>query len=494
MPSFLPLLAAAALSAAPAQPAAPAPPPAAPAPSAPAPSAAEAPLAAPGGTLSLDEALAQAQSGSLDLQVARARLAQAQQLSARAWAGYLPTLTVGGSITRNNVAASISQPTGYAIRDCTTGCAAPGGGAPTPPPAGLPGQPTPYALVPTGYVDVTIQPLTSLGAQAQLSQAVLAPALIPAIRAADLSVEAAGLSTESARREVLFAVAQGYYGVATLQEALRVSEQLLASAQAHERVARTQEQAGAAPRLARLRAELERSRAEQDVVRARNALASARLALAALLNRPADFAVASPPEVALPEGLETQEGALADALQSRPDVAAARTQAEAARAQRTVAALRYAPNVGLTARYNLTNAAGFAGRNDTWAVGLGVNWTLFDGGLREADLRDAAARVAEAEAARAQLERRTADELARARLELTSARANAAKAEDAVRLARESQDIAERSFLAGAASSLEVTDATTSRASAEVSLLTERLNAQLASLRLLRAAGLFAAN
>ncbi|MCI0672601.1 MAG: TolC family protein, partial [Myxococcaceae bacterium] len=129
--------------------------------------------------LTLDQALAEAESQSLELEAARARLQQAEQLSARAWAGYLPTLTVGGSYTRNNVEARIRQPTGYNIRDV----GAPPSGTPGPydpsqpaSPQNPPGQPTSHILYPADYADIVIQPLDALGAQAQVSQAILAPA------------------------------------------------------------------------------------------------------------------------------------------------------------------------------------------------------------------------------------------------------------------------------------------------------------------------------
>jgi outer membrane protein TolC len=52
--------------------------------------------------LTLDEALEAARQNNLDLKVARARLEQTRLLSNRAWAAYLPTVTVSGSYTRNS--------------------------------------------------------------------------------------------------------------------------------------------------------------------------------------------------------------------------------------------------------------------------------------------------------------------------------------------------------------------------------------------------------
>src|SRR5438270_9025875 len=73
--------------------------------------------AAPAPVLTFDEAIAQAQERNLELKVAQARLSQAQLLSRKVWAGYLPSIAVGGSYQLNNVAASISLPTGYYVRD-----------------------------------------------------------------------------------------------------------------------------------------------------------------------------------------------------------------------------------------------------------------------------------------------------------------------------------------------------------------------------------------
>src|SRR5690606_21100222 len=98
----------------------------------------------------------------------------------------------------------------------------------------------------------------------------------------------------------------------------------------------------------------------------------------------------------------------------------------------------------------------------------------------------------EARALKEQAERNTRDEVFRARLDLESARANRLKAEDSASLARESAALAELQFKAGMATYIEASDANTVLTQAEIGLLTERLNEQLAALRLLKAAGLFA--
>jgi outer membrane protein TolC len=207
------------------------------------------------------------------------------------------------------------------------------------------------------------------------------------------------------------------------------------------------------------------------------------------MNEPADFDVVVPEEPVLPEGIDELE----KVVMARPDVAAARRGVDLAETGRSATKWKYAPNLGLSAVYRWANVAGFTGKNTSWAVTLGLQWVLWDGGLREAELREGSAKIAEAEANARSAENKARDEVRRAMLDLASARANRVKAEEQLRLAREGQRLVDVSFKAGTATYLEVTDANTALAAAETGFVGETLNASLAALRVLKAAGQFAA-
>ncbi len=431
--------------------------------------------------LTLDEALAEAQQKNLDLKALRARLEQAETASSKAWAGYLPTVTASGSYTRNSDEARIQLPFGNIIRDV---------GSPTSEPGGeFPGAPTNLEVFPAEIIDATIQPFNALNAQLEVRQALIVPTLWAAIKAASQSEELALLSAEAQRREVLFLVAQAYYGAAAQQEALRAQARLLELNQAREKDTKARFDAGTVTRVALLRAQLDRTRAEQDLLRARNALAAAKLALATLIQREPDFELAPPPE---PPAPPSQRELAEYALEHRPDVEAARVGEELAETNRRGTLYAYFPTVGLNAAYRWSNAGGFTGDNTVWLVTVAASWTIWDGGLREANRREQSARVAEAEAQRQAAEARAREEVARAKLELESALANREKAREALELARETQRLTDISFRAGVATYLEVADANTALTSAEVGDVAERLQASLAALRLLKAVGAFA--
>lgn len=402
--------------------------------------------------ITLDEALRVAAERNLDLAVLRAQLDQADEISWKAWSGYLPQATATGAWQR--------QPRVVVQLD------------PADPATAFPFQPMHQAQ---GQIEVT--------------QTLFSPSLLFRIRGASKAERAATLNIGNARRALLFGVASAYYGVASLKQALGVSERLLEIAQRQERDARVRYQAGTVAKVALLRAEIDRARAEQDLKRAQNAFQSAKVGLATLLQRDTSFEVVDPPPPPLPEGQQADE-LVSIALERRLDVQAARADADAARSNRSAAAGRYLPNVGAFYRYQRAREAGLSPA-ENWAAGLQFQWQLLDGGLRESDLREAGARIAETSAAARRAEARARQEVIQALLDLDSARANAAKAREQRDLATENLRLVDVSFKAGAATAVELADATAALRNAEIGATTENLSAQLAALAVLQAAGEF---
>lgn len=439
--------------------------------------------------LTLEEALRQANEQNLDLTAARARLDQSQLLSRRAWANYLPQLSVSGTYTYNSNEATIALPTGYIVRDV----GAPQGPAfdPAREPSvdNPPGAQTPFIVLPAAFIEAQIQRQHQLAGSAQLSLPLIVPALWPQISNAYLAEEAAALSVENARREILFAVIQVYFGAEGLREAIEVQERLLEVNTEHEKDAQLRVEVGAAPRMTLLRAQIERTRAEQDLLRTRNSYAAAKSSLAVLLNRAPDFEVIRPEIAArVPGG---PAALIAKAPELRPDVLAAQKNVSIAEGNRRSALYQYLPALSGFARYNLSNTTGFTGEYGTWVAGLQLNWTIWDGGLREIALSESGARIRESEANFQASVARARDEVRRALLDLDSAEANLTKAQEQVRMAQENRQLIDVAFNAGTATSLEVVDANAALRNSELSLINEQLNAQLAVVRLARAAGDF---
>ncbi len=451
------------------------------------------PAASPRPPLTLDAALAQARAQSLELRVAAERLAQAEALSGKAWSYYLPQVSVGGSYTWNSEDVTLDLPTSFAIRQLVDQNGHPvnypnlPAQDPTRPvsPSNPPGLPTPYVLVPLSQEELELQRREQYGVQAEVQQAIFAPQALRAVQSAHRARELAEARVAASTQDVLFGVAQLYYGAAALQEVAAVQARTLETWRRHEADAEQLVAQGAAPKLALLKARTDRARAEQDLIRTANAYDSARQSLATLLAREPDFDVVQPPA---PDaaGADPEEAA-----QGRPDVRAAAAGRSLAESQQREIAARYFPTVGVTGQWRWASITGFTGKHEGWSVILGARWTLFDGGRREAERAEAGHRVAEAEAALDLAHSKARDEVRRAQLDLSSARAAQRKAEEQSLLAAEALRHAQAAYSQGAATYLEVADATTAAQNAELGRVTEELNANLAALRLAKAAGEF---
>jgi len=397
--------------------------------------------------LTLDDAVREAQARSADLQAVRARLDQARTIGWKVWANQLPQLTASGTYLRNDSRLA-------------------------------------FPLSP--QLTVVLQPGETVTGQLQATVPLVAPALWFGIAAAGHGEKQAAWSLESARREILFGVAQLYFGATGGKYAVRITEKQLAVALDHEKDARVRYQAGTTPKVSLLRAEIDRARAEADLKAAQAGFDSARTALATLLDRKdIDFDVELPPDPQVAPG-DLQ----AEAVQ-RPDVQAAREALASATGARRAVWARYLPSLGAFGRYLWQDPVGLNQEHTSWAVGLSLSWTLFDGTLREAELQEGSARLAESEAGLRGAEARAREEVQRSRLDLEAAVANRQKARETVELARENHRLVEVNFKAGAATYLEVSDAQNQLLTSELANLAEDLRSRLAALRLLKAAGRF---
>lgn len=440
-----------------------------------------------GRLLTLDEALRLAESRNPDLIAARARLKQAETMGAKAWAGYLPQVNVGGNYTYNSTSAEMMMPLAF-------GLPLPSGGFD---PTAIPPGTEYIPVVPVEFMTLEIQKQHMFQGNVQLSQNLFAPAIIPLIQNASRAVEASVLGLETTKREILFATAQLYYAAASMKEVAEVQERQLEVTRRHEEDAKLQVQQGTAPRVVHLRARIELASAEQELRRARLAYESSKSALAALISHEPEFEVERPASPQAPEGLDIEGenlppmNELLSYVKQRPDVQAQQKNVEISEGSRHSVAARYLPNIGAFAQYSLANVKGFTGENGVFTAGIQLSWNILDGGLREAELREASARIAESKAQLSAAEIRAQDEIRRALLDLASARANRVRAEEQMGLAKENASLVRTGFEAGASSYLEVLDANAALTGAELALVSETLNADLAILALARAVGLF---
>ncbi len=265
-------------------------------------------------------------------------------------------------------------------------------------------------------------------------------ARVARVRAARRLKEAAGSGVDAASAAVVAAAADAYLRVAAAREVLAsATARTRALAAERERAVRMQA-SGKAARVDTLRAEAAWARARADSVSAAAEVESAVRELArqmgadagALASRTlAPVAVpsggpgeeASRPESGRGAGTPTPDRAalLARAEESSPELAAARRQVEAARADVSEAAAGWLPKVQTQARYAEYGSTAGAYQGE-WQAGVQLSYPLFTGGQRASGVDRARANARGAEAALEAARQDLARALDRALTAWTSAR------------------------------------------------------------------------
>jgi outer membrane protein TolC len=436
--------------------------------------------AKPAKVLTLREAIDAARKQNLDIQQLDARVQQARQLTWKAWSAYLPQVNAGVQVVRNQYEVSFDLPSGYWVRDMGTQQGPSAGGT-------VPGDPTNLLVYPSALSSSVVVPLVQTQGQVKLSQALVAPQAWLLIANAYKAEKVIDYNIMQARRDILFGIAQLYYGVANLNELISVQERQVVLTQERERDARVRFQAGTGTKVGLLRAEIDRAQAEEDLKRAQIDFQRAKLSLATALDRPDDFDIVLPSTPAQPKGPNLEQ----QALDLRPDVKAAAENLDLAYGQRTQLYMQYLPTIGGFGAYNYASTSTFNPNNFSWQIGLGLTWTILDGGLREASIREASARIVEADAAKRLTDLKAVERVKQSQLDLEAAVANRAKAKERTGLAAENARLVDVAYKAGAATYLESTDSVQTLRQAEVGLVFESLNVDLAKLKLLNAVGAF---
>ncbi len=193
---------------------------------------------------------------------------------------------------------------------------------------------------------------------------------------------------ERTDQEIVFRVADSYYAVLLAGKQIEVAEQAMKTAQAILERSKNRVESGVVVESDSLSAQVRVASRKQELIRAQNNLAMARAQLSAAmgLSTQSDFEPSDAlAERALPtaplEELEKQ------AIEMRPDLKRIRSEEAAQQQSVSIAKSSYGPRVNAFAGWeadNPTLVAGGGGNN--WLAGIEVQFDLFEGGAKQAQL------------------------------------------------------------------------------------------------------------
>jgi outer membrane protein TolC len=323
------------------------------------------------------------------------------------------------------------------------------------------------------------------------------------IQAAEHAEDAAAAQYDESAADVVLQVREAYYAAALASAAAQIVEASLELARGHLESVRLQEDAGLASELELLRAEVEVENLLPQLVQARNLEELAMLDLKRLVNLPADADLElTTPLVPADGDIEPLAEALPpldevrEELRDRAAVRAAESLRNAAEEQIDIARSAFIPTVMLTANLSRqafpTQTFTFPGSDDwrdDWTVGLALQWPLFQGMRRAAELNEAEAMAEQASLQLEQLREGVDIQYQQAQGDLERSRAQLGAAQRTVQQALRVYELTEMRFAEGLATQLDVDAARLSLQQARLNEVQAYHDARVARARLERALG-----
>lgn len=284
-------------------------------------------------------------------------------------------------------------------------------------------------------------------------------------------IEAKQHSLESVRAQYLLEVVKSYYNILSAQKFYEIAQADLERLKKHREAVEEKLAVGNVTRTDLYRAQAEVSKAETEVVRSENSILMAKAALKNLVDVEDEF------ELTADNVFEDRNFSIEEirdaALQNRHEIREARKNAEIAEQTIKFKKSDYWPSVSLEAGYKETDIKyDYLPRDmkydteDLYVSGELV-FTLYDGGLRRAQIRQAVSGYNKAKHALTLAEKKILLESKTAFLENQTAKTVLLNLEDELKSATETFNAVNMQFKYGMADSIDIMDANTLLVSAQ---------------------------
>lgn len=316
-------------------------------------------------------------------------------------------------------------------------------------------------------------------------------------RAAAAEVTAIQSDIEAARADLRLEIARAYWASVTAGEALRVLEESQARVEAQLGDARQRFSVGLIPPNEVSSLEAQKAREAAQLLEAQNLRDSALVELGRLTGAPAGAALELSDSITTPRLTTTPsmpDSLVSAALAGRPELKALAARLNGAESRQRAVAAFNKPTISLAGGvdYANPNPRIFPRKGEwqeSWDVGVNVNWNVLDFGRTKAQLAEATAAIKATRARIAETESVISADVRQRLLDRQSAEAMVAAAEAAVKSAGEAHRVVSDRFAAGVATSTDVIVAQTSRLEAELARTRALASVRLAEARLERSLG-----
>jgi outer membrane protein len=392
--------------------------------------------------LTLDQAIEMALKSNPAIKISESDLDKAKWDVSVAQAGRGPSVTLNHSFNRSNTAESSTYVYDYALVN---------------PPKKIP-VPEYFTTRYANSVNLSL-PLYTGGK------------LEGTIDKAKLAAKSADLGVTNTQQQIKLNATTGYYSILQTRNLVGLREESLDRLTAHLKNVEAQYNAGTVAKSDVLRSEVEKADAEQNLIIAKNSHELAISNLNNIISLPLATPLVVKDELKYQKFDKTLEECIAFALNSRPDLAQAQANVEAAQAQIRVAESGSKLSIAATASENWSDNEYPGTDKNTWAVGVSASYNLFDSGLTKAQVRGAEAGHSKAQEQLRQAKDSAQLEVRQAYLNMLEAEKRIETSNVAVTKAEEDYKIAQVRYSAGVGTNLDVIDSQVALTSAKTNYI-----------------------
>ena len=314
-----------------------------------------------------------------------------------------------------------------------------------------------------------------------------------ALGIAEDSIEKSKYDLDAVKEAYLFKVTSAYYNVLKTATAVDIAIANVKRLAAHKNAVTVQLKIEAVTKTALYRAQAELSKSKAELIKAKNRLRLAQNVLSRVVGLEGNFEIRKPEfkkDFSLDNDMDSVKK---EALLDRAELKSLAVQTKISEDMAKYTKSAYWPTVSVEGVYQKYDSEpdSFMVNDESISVGVMLNFTIFDGGLRKAEIKESLAKNRQAELAEKELSKEIATEVEDAYLYLHTQMSVLKSLEDQLKFANDNYNAVSKQFKYGLANSIDVMDANTLLVTSETELSKAIYNRQLAGLNVERAKGTF---
>lgn len=307
------------------------------------------------------------------------------------------------------------------------------------------------------------------------------------------SIKKSKYDLAAVKEAYLFNVASAYYNVLATAKAVDIAMANVKRLETHKNAVNIQLKVEAVTKTALYRAQAELSKSKAELIKAKNGSRLARNVLARIVGLEENFEIGNPEfkeNFALSNDVDLIKK---EALLERAELKSLAVQKKISEDMLKYSKSAYWPTVSVEGVYQKYDQEPYSSmvNDESMSIGVLLNFTIFDGGLRRAEIKESLAKKRQAEFAEKELSKEIATEVEDAYLSFHTQMSVLKSFEDQLKFANDNFNAVSRQFKYGLANSLDVMDANTLLVTSETELSKAIYNKHLAGLNVERAKGTF---